>query len=70
MTTQTYSVTGMTCGHCAAAVTREVGAVPGVTDIAVDVAGGTVAVTTDGTASDDAIASAVGEAGYTFAGRA
>lgn len=32
MTTQTYSVTGMTCGHCAVAVADEIQAVGGVTD--------------------------------------
>ncbi len=68
MDTQAYAVEGMTCGHCAAAVTREVAGVPGVGDVAVDVAAGILTVTTDG-ASDDAIAAAVDEAGYTFAGR-
>jgi copper chaperone CopZ len=32
-TTSSYSVTGMTCGHCAAAVTRELQALDGVTDV-------------------------------------
>ena len=36
MTVQTYTVEGMTCGHCAASVTREVSAAPGVTDATVD----------------------------------
>jgi len=67
MTTQTYAVEGMTCGHCAAAVTSEVRAVDGVTDVHVDVSAGTVAVT--GGAADDAVAAAVAEAGYTLTGR-
>lgn len=68
MSTQTYTVEGMTCGHCAQAVTREVSAVDGITDVAVDVSQGTVTVA--GAASDEAIAAAVAEAGYVFAGRA
>jgi len=71
MTSQTYLVEGMTCGHCAAAVNREVRAVDGVTDTAVDVDAKTLTVTT-GTAApaDEAIAAAVVEAGYTLVGRA
>ncbi|WP_434811742.1 heavy-metal-associated domain-containing protein [Microbacterium sp. bgisy189] len=68
MSTQTYTVEGMTCGHCAQAVAREVSAVDGITDVAVDVSQGTVTVA--GAASDEAIAAAVAEAGYAFAGRA
>lgn len=68
MTNQTFEITGMTCGHCAAAVTREVRGVAGVGDIAVDVAAGTLTVSTDGT-RDAEIAAAVSEAGYTLVGR-
>ena len=46
MTIQTYSVTGMTCGHCEHAVASELKALDGVTDVSVDlVAGGTSSVT-------------------------
>lgn len=63
LTTSQYSVTGMTCGGCARRVSRAIGDVPGVEDVQVDLAAGTVAVT--GTAVDpDAVASAVGDAGY------
>ncbi len=34
--TLTLSVPGMTCGHCEAAVKQEVGGVPGVASVAVD----------------------------------
>lgn len=68
MTTQVFTVTGMTCGHCAGSVTSEVSAVEGVESAVVDLEAKTVTVT--GEASDDAIAAAVAEAGYTFAGRA
>ena len=41
--TATYSVTGMTCAHCVAAVTEEVGGLAGVSAVDVDlVAGGNV----------------------------
>ena len=64
--TQTYAVTGMTCGHCAKAVTDEVGAIPGVTDVSVDlVAGGTstVTVAADRPVTEAAVVAALGEAG-------
>lgn len=70
MITQSYTVEGMTCGHCAAAVTREVGAVDGISDVAVDVAAKTVTVTATQEPSDAVIGAAVAEAGYTLAGRA
>jgi copper chaperone CopZ len=60
----TYTVTGMTCGHCATSVSEEVGAIAGVTDVAVDVPTGTVTVTSDKQIGSDAVRSAVEEAGY------
>ena len=39
-TTSTYTVSGMTCGHCVAAVTEEVAKIDGVTDVGVDLASG------------------------------
>jgi copper chaperone len=69
MSTATYTVTGMTCGHCVNAVTEEVGRVPGVTDVAVDLATGALAVTSETPVDDAAVAAAVDEAGYALAGR-
>lgn len=69
MTVETYAVEGMTCGHCAAAVTREVSGLTGVTDVAVDVAAQTVTVTAAEAPDDEAVAAAVAEAGYTLTGR-
>ncbi|KAA1424686.1 heavy-metal-associated domain-containing protein [Mumia zhuanghuii] len=63
---KTYSVTGMTCGHCAGAVTSEIRALDGVREVEVDlVAGGTssVHVTSDVPLEDAAVATAVDEAG-------
>ena len=59
----TYTVTGMTCAHCAAAVTQEVSAVEGVGAVEVDVEGGTVRVSGPGF-SDAQVRAAVDEAGY------
>lgn len=72
MSTQTFTVDvqGMTCGHCVRSVQEEVGALPGVTDVQVElVSGGTSAVTVTSTepVSDDALREAVEEAGYTVA---
>lgn len=64
MTEQIYTVTGMTCGHCAAAVTREVRRIDGVDDLTVDVTTGILTVSVTDAVSDDAIAAAVDEAGY------
>jgi copper chaperone len=68
-TTQSFEVTGMTCGHCAAAVTEEVSAIASVSEVAINlVAGGssTVTVTSETPVSADAVAAAVDEAGYTL----
>ena len=40
MSTTTYTVKGMTCGHCVGSVTEEVGEIPGVTNVDVDLATG------------------------------
>ena len=64
--TLTLSVPGMTCGHCEAAVKHEVGAVPGVSDVAVDL--DTKDVTITGVALDhDALVAAIDEAGFDVA---
>ncbi len=61
-TTDTYNVTGMTCGHCVSSVTEEVSELPGVTDVSIDLANGTVTVT--GETTEDAVRGAVESAGY------
>ena len=70
MSTATYTVAGMTCAHCVAAVTEEVGAVPGVTGVEVDLATGALTVTSDTPVDRAAIADAVDEAGYVLDGTA
>jgi copper ion binding protein len=68
MTTSSYTVSGMTCGHCVAAVKSEVGRIAGVTDVAVDLETGRLAVTSDGPLDDALIREAVDEAGYEVTG--
>lgn len=64
MSTSTYTVVGMTCGHCVSSVTEEVGQVPGVTAVNVDLASGGLTVTGDNDVDDAAVRAAVEEAGY------
>jgi copper ion binding protein len=64
---QTFEVTGMTCGHCVAAVKEEVGAIADVTDVAVDLASGRVTVGSGREITTAEVATAVDEAGYELA---
>ena len=63
---RSYTVTGMTCGHCKSAVVGEVLQVPGVRAVDVDLDSGRLTVRGEGF-EDDAIRSAVDEAGYAVA---
>ena len=69
MSTATYTVVGMTCGHCVGAVTGEVSQVPGVTAVDVDLDSGGLTVTSETPVDESAVRSAVEEAGYEVAGR-
>lgn len=64
MSTATFTVTGMTCGHCVASVTEEVSEVAGVTDVAVELATGLLTVTSEAPVDEAAVRAAVAEAGY------
>jgi len=68
MTTRTWTVTGMTCGHCVASVTEEVQEIPGVTAVDVVLESGAVTVTSEQPIADDTVREAVEEAGYQLAG--
>ena len=59
----TFTVTGMTCAHCQRAVTDEIAAVAGVESVMVDLASGTVTVTSARPVDRADIAAAVDEAG-------
>ena len=61
---ETYTVTGMTCAHCVASVSEEVGEIPGVTAVDVDLASGSLTVTSSQPVGADAVRAAVDEAGY------
>jgi copper ion binding protein len=69
MTTATYTVSGMTCGHCVSAVSAEVGKLDGVTDVHVDLTTGAVTVTSEAPLDEAAMAAAVDEAGYQLIAR-
>ena len=60
---RTYTVQGMTCSHCVLSVREEVSDVAGVDQVDVELATGRLTVAGDGF-SDDAVRSAVSEAGY------
>lgn len=64
MSTATYTVEGMTCGHCVASVTEELTELAGVTDVAVDLPTGAVTVTSSDPLATDDVRAAVAEAGY------
>jgi copper chaperone len=66
MSTLRYSVPGVSCAHCQAAITDEVGALPGVEAVDVDLETKIVAVTGD-PLDERAIIAAIDEAGYEVA---
>lgn len=63
-TIHNYSVPGISCGHCQAAIEGEVTKVSGVTGVEVDIDAKSVAVTGG---IDAAIREAIDEAGYDVA---
>lgn len=65
--TATFTVSGMTCGHCVAAVTEEVSRLDNVTSVEIDLPIGTVTVRSTGPVDPVAFAAAVDEAGYEVA---
>lgn len=64
MTTTTYTVTGMTCGHCEGSVRSEVSKLQGITAIDVSATSGRLVVTSESPLDDSAVLAAVDEAGY------
>jgi len=66
MSTQTFPVTGLTCGHCVGAITSELSVLAGVTDVQIDLVvegTSTLRVTADKALTDDEVAVALDEAG-------
>lgn len=61
MTTRTYDVPGVSCGHCREAIEATVGPLEGVDTVVVDLEAKTVTVAGG---DDDAIRAAIDDAGY------
>jgi copper chaperone CopZ len=66
-TISTYTVTGMTCGHCVSSVTEEAREIPGVENVDVVLETGTLTITSAAPLEDATVKAAVEEAGYTLA---
>jgi copper chaperone len=62
--TTVFTVAGMTCDHCVAAVRAEVSKLANFRGVAIDLATGSVTVESDGEIDQAAFAEAVDEAGY------
>lgn len=69
-TTTTYKVSGMSCGHCEGAVSKEVGAISGVSGVTAAAGTGLVTVVSEAPLDEAAVRTAVDEAGYELLGRA
>ena len=71
MTMQVFHVSGMTCGHCVAAVTEEIDSLPGVRAVRIDLVPGQLSVVTvdaEEPLEPDMVRAAVDEAGYELVG--
>ncbi len=62
--TREFTVTDMSCQHCASSITQEVSAVPGVRNVSVDLGTKRVRVDTDAHVPAEQIVAAINEAGY------
>lgn len=65
--TSTWTVNGMTCGHCVASVTEELSELAGVENVDVVLETGAVTVTSQAPLDRSAVEAAVSEAGYALA---
>lgn len=65
--TQTFAITGMTCGHCVQSVTEEVSEIAGISDVVVDLESATLTFSSDIEISRDTVVAAVTEAGFSVA---
>ena len=63
----TWTVVGMTCGHCVASVTEEISEIPGVESVEGALQTGAVTVTSAAPLPAEVVRAAVVEAGYTLA---
>ena len=67
MTVTRVTVTGMTCGHCVASVSEEIGELAGVDDVVVALETGEVTITSAAPLDPADVEAAVVEAGYALA---
>ena len=65
--TTSYSITGMTCDNCVRHVSEALRELPGVTDVAVDLAAARADVTSDAPVPREAVGGALDDAGYALA---
>lgn len=66
-TTQTFKITGMTCGHCVQSVTEEVSEITGIRDVVVDLDSATLTFNSDSEIPRETVVAAVTEAGFSVA---
>jgi copper chaperone len=66
MNQSSYTVNGMTCGHCASSVTKEVGKLAGVHKVDVDLPGHRIVVTSESPLPVELVTHAVTGAGFEF----
>ena len=64
MSTATYQIEGMTCGHCVKSVEEAIGSLEGVTSVQVSLEDRQALVTSDAELDTATVRSAVEEAGY------
>jgi copper chaperone CopZ len=67
MSSNSYTVVGMTCSHCVASVTEEVQDIPGVEDVSVVLDSGDLTITSAEPIDEATVRAAVEEAGYELA---
>lgn len=67
MNEHTYRVPDVSCQHCVTAITEEVGSIPGVSRVDVDLGAKLVTVEHDGSVSDAQLRAGIEEAGYEIA---
>ncbi|MFK4105483.1 heavy-metal-associated domain-containing protein [Streptomyces sp. NPDC019531] len=67
--TAVYKVSGMSCGHCEGSVSAEISEIAGVSSVKAVASTGEITVVSDAALDDEAVRSAVDEAGFELVGR-
>ncbi|MGW0705256.1 heavy-metal-associated domain-containing protein [Streptomyces sp. NPDC002643] len=68
--TAVYKVSGMSCGHCEGAVSGEISQLDGVSSVKAVASSGEVTVVSAAPLDEEAVRSAVDEAGFELVGKA